>query len=145
MKSPGKGVLFLLGLVAVVLAIGLSREAPPKGRPLDVGAINADLAAGRKAAEAWVRDPQAIALRFVGPRASPGKREVQRIAVPFRGSVVRVVVFDGDLGDDSIQAERRDLGLRAEEDGSWTVEWATHSWRCHEGRGHRNWSAEPCS
>lgn len=144
MKSPGKGILFLLGLVALVLAIGLTREAPPRGRPLDVDVINADLAAGRKAGEAWVKDSEAIALRFVGPRAEKGKRDVQKMAVPFRSDRLRIVVFDGDLGDDSVQAERRDLGLRAEEDGSWTVEWASHSWRCHEGRGHRNWSAEPC-
>lgn len=143
MKSPGKGILFLLGLVALVLTIGLLREAPPKGRPLDVGPINADLVAGRAGGEAWVRDPKAIGLRFAGPRE--GKRDVQTMAVPFRGNLLRVVVFDADLGDDSVQAERRDLRLRAEDDGSWTVEWATHSWRCHEGRGHRNWSDEPCS
>lgn len=46
--------------------------------------------------------------------------------------------------DDSQSSVRYEVQLRSDNDGVWYVLSVEESWACHEGRGHTNFSAEPC-
>jgi hypothetical protein len=48
------------------------------------------------------------------------------------------------LLDDSVQSQRYRLELSRREDDTWTIESASWSQRCHEGRGHQDFSPELC-
>ena len=48
------------------------------------------------------------------------------------------------LLDDSVRSQRYRLELSRREDGTWTIESASWAQRCHEGRGHQDFSPELC-
>jgi hypothetical protein len=52
------------------------------------------------------------------------------------------IEFDG-LRDDSVRTERRVVELLREGD-AWRVRGDSAEYRCHEGRGHQDFSAELC-
>ena len=53
------------------------------------------------------------------------------------------VTLDG-LFDDSVRAQRFVLVFQPAKDGSWRLESAVATQRCHAGRGHEDFSAELC-
>ena len=59
------------------------------------------------------------------------------------GSASATLVIDG-LGDDSVRARRYELTFTRRDDGTWRIDSATWTQRCHEGRGHQEFSAAPC-
>ena len=92
--------------------------------------------------EPWERDLTQLANRFLAPREQEsGSRSVQATSTGDTGSVS--VLIDG-LGDDSVRARRYELALTRREDGSWRIDSARWAQRCHEGRGHQDFSPEPC-
>ena len=92
--------------------------------------------------EPWERDLTQLANRFLAPREQEsGSRSVQGTSTGDSGTVS--VLIDG-LGDDSVRARRYELALTRREDGSWRIDSARWAQRCHEGRGHQDFSPEPC-
>lgn len=53
-----------------------------------------------------------------------------------------LALLDG-LYDDSIRGERL-LFVFSREGGGWGLTWAGRQVRCHTGRGHQDWTPEPC-
>jgi hypothetical protein len=79
----------------------------------------------------WEHDPAALVREYV--RAAG--------AVTVAGSTA--TLLRDDLEDDSVRAERYVLEL--EQDGDvWTVVSARWEQRCHDGRGHQEFSPELC-
>jgi hypothetical protein len=58
------------------------------------------------------------------------------------GPTTVTVTLDG-LADDSIRSERWELEF-ASDDGAYRLTQARWAQRCHEGRGHTEFSTEPC-
>jgi hypothetical protein len=54
------------------------------------------------------------------------------------------LVFDKIPDGDSNGGHRYDLKLKSNEDDSWEIVEAKESWRCGEGRGHKDFGIEPC-
>ena len=48
------------------------------------------------------------------------------------------------LPDDSVRAERYVVVLDRQEDGTWRLRSAVRTQRCRPGRGHQDFSVEPC-
>ena len=92
--------------------------------------------------EPWERDLAKVTDEFLalGEQES-GSRSFQGSSSGDTGSVS--LLIDG-LGDDSVRARRYELALTRREDGTWRIDSASWAQRCHEGRGHQDFSPEPC-
>jgi hypothetical protein len=120
-----------------------TETAPPSGVPasgtLPVDEFNA---ASEQVDEPWERDLQETTNRFLRPREQEsGSRSFQGTS---SGDDATVSLLVDGLGDDSVRARRYELALTRREDGSWRIDSARWAQRCHEGRGHQDFSPEPC-
>ena len=112
--------------------------APPSG-VLPVEAFNAR---AETVDEPWERDLENVTEEFLalGPQEN-STRSFQSTSSGGSGSAT--LVIDG-LGDDSVRARRYELTFTRRDDGAWKVESAHWVQRCHEGRGHQDFSPVPC-
>jgi hypothetical protein len=111
----------------------------PSSGTLPVDAFNAR---AESVDEPWERDLAKVTDEFLalGEQES-GSRSFQSTSTG--GNAGATLVIDG-LADDSVRARRYELTFTRRDDGTWKVESAHWSQRCHEGRGHQDFSAEPC-
>ena len=92
--------------------------------------------------EAWERDLAGVMDAFVEAGAGDaGSRSFQ--ANSSGDSATATLTLEG-LMDDSVRAQRYELDLSRRADGTWKVESASWAQRCHEGRGHQDFSPELC-
>jgi hypothetical protein len=111
----------------------------PASGTLPVEAFNAH---AESVDEPWERDLSKVANRFLAPREQgAGSRSVQAVSTGDTGNVS--VLIDG-LEDDSVRARRYEVALTRRDDGSWRIASARWAQRCHEGRGHQDFSPQPC-
>ena len=95
--------------------------------------------------EPWERDLAAVTNAFVEAGASDATQRSFQATSSGEGAVSASASLTlGGLLDDSVRAQRYDLELNARDDGTWSVESATWSQRCQEGRGHQTFTPEPC-
>jgi len=74
---------------------------------------------------------------------SEGRRsESLTITYPSGDTAVVEVEVVG-LADDAVAASRYRIELQ-QTDGDWRVQWVGSQTRCWPGRGHQDWSGEPC-
>jgi hypothetical protein len=102
-------------------------------------------AAGRN--ETRVQDPVQMALHFAEiARNTPEKWEFNEAHIPLRHEAagLSTAVETTGLHDDSIEGEKLALLLHRGLSGIWNVISANKGHRCWPGRGHTNYSAEPC-
>jgi len=111
----------------------------PSAGTLPVNAFNAR---AESVDEPWERDLAKVTDEFLALREQEsGSRSFQSTANG--GNASATLVVDG-LGDDSVRARRYELTFTRRDDGTWKVESAHWAQRCHEGRGHQDFSPEPC-
>ncbi len=112
--------------------------APASG-VLPVAAFNAR---AERVDEPWERDLAKITDEFLAiPEQETGSRSFQ--ATSSGDSAYVTLLIDG-LADDSVRARRYELALARRADGTWRIESARWVQRCHEGRGHQEFTPEPC-
>jgi hypothetical protein len=119
-------------------------EGPPvpdaQGR-LAVDDFNAWLADDADA----VAGPIDAAITYVGlDAASAARKTVESRTEGEGGGATTVLVTLDGLFDDSVRAQRFELVLAQAGDGAWELRSAVATQRCHAGRGHQGFSAEPC-
>jgi hypothetical protein len=139
-----------LGIALLALSAGCSgggeHEWSAAATGIEVGSLVGDF--NDHAAdvdEPWERSPALLAGEFL----RLDRREATRTSIvadaPGEGTeTAEVTVLLEGLLDDSIAAERFGLELRRQGD-VWTLESARWSQRCAAGRGHEDFSTEPCS
>ena len=111
---------------------------PPSG-VLPVDAFNAR---AESVDEPWERDLAKVTEEFLA--LEPQENSARSFQSTSSGdSASATLVIDG-LGDDSVRARRYELTFTRRDDGTWEVESAQWTQRCHEGRGHQDFSPEPC-
>ena len=93
--------------------------------------------------EPWERDLAELTNEFLALEGEQegGSRSFQ--STSSGDSASATLLLDG-LGDDSVRARRYVLTCSRRNDGTWKIESASWVQRCHEGRGHQDFSAEPC-
>ena len=129
--------------VTTARTVTVTETTPVAGEPasgsLPVAAFNEH---AESVDEPWERDLSKVAERFLAAREQEaGSRSVQGSSTGDTGNVS--VLIDG-LEDDSVRARRYELALTRRDDGSWRVDSVRWAQRCHEGRGHQEFSPEPC-
>ena len=111
----------------------------PSSGVLPVDAFNAK---AERVDEPWERDLAKITDEFLALREQEsGSRSFN--STSSGDSATATLLVDG-LGDDSVRARRYELTFTRRADGTWRIESATWAQRCHEGRGHQDFSPEPC-
>jgi hypothetical protein len=92
----------------------------------------------------WERSAEMAAAEFLRLDERTAVRTTIEGAGQGEGGGPRTVsvTLDGLL-DDSVRAERWTLVFRSE-DGSYVLESAVRTMRCHPGRGHDDFTPEPC-
>ena len=117
---------------------GTTSPVPASGL-LPVDAFNAR---AESVDEPWERDLTKVTDEFLALREQEsGSRSVQATS---SGGVGNVSVVVEGLGDDSVRARSYELSLTRRADGTWRIDSARWAQRCHEGRGHQDFSPEPC-
>ena len=92
--------------------------------------------------EPWERDLAKVTDEFLA--LGPQENSTRSFQSTSSGdSASATLVIDG-LGDDSVRARSYELTFTRRDDGTWKVESAHWAQRCHEGRGHQDFSPEPC-
>ena len=92
--------------------------------------------------EPWERDVQATTEQFLALGThETGNRSFQSSS---SGDSARASLLIDGLGDDSVRARSYELTFARRADGTWRISSATWAQRCQEGRGHRDFSPEPC-
>lgn len=120
---------------------GLPQPLPEDGT-LPVAEFNAY---AESVEEPWERDLAGVMDEYVGAEASEssGRSFQATSAGEGGGSATASLTLDG-LFDDSVRSRRYDLTLSRRQDGTWQIETAQWSQRCHEGRGHQAFSPAAC-
>lgn len=96
--------------------------------------------------ETWTTNIFQVAMRVAGPGADQCKSVIIEVVNPtvedFDAPVV-MVSLDG-LMDDSVRARKFKLQMKKREQGWWEVSYAEQAQSCWPGRGHQEFSGDPC-
>jgi hypothetical protein len=140
----------LSAVLVAALAAGCGGEddkrawSPDRVGP-NVGALVADFNAyAADVDESWERSPVLLAGEFLRLDRRQATRTFMEAETPGEGTeAATVTVTLEGLLDDSIAAERFQLGL-VRDGEAWKLDTAAWAQRCAPGRGHEDFSAEPC-
>ncbi len=117
-----------------------ARTADDKFEKLDFSAINTEIAGIEKALT-----PKEI-MKIYYPAEVEGEEGNQLITLKERaldnGNIEVILIHDNQL-DDAIQGTKYHMELTKQDD-KWKVISLKNNWKCWEGRGHTDWSAEYC-
>ena len=134
----------------VTVATTVAAEAgdpPPLPSPLpEDGTLPVDAfnAYADSVDEHWERDLASVVSAFVGSGGADAARQSFEATVRGEGSAATATLLRDGLLDDSVRALRYDAELRRLGSGAWELVSATWSQRCRAGRGHQDFSPEPC-
>jgi hypothetical protein len=94
--------------------------------------------------EQWERDVVAVVSAFAGAAGADAARQSFEATVRGEGSAATATLVRDGLLDDSVRTLRYDAELRRLGSGAWELVSATWSQRCRAGRGHQDFTPEPC-
>ena len=92
----------------------------------------------------WERSISAVTEAFVEAGAGEAVRRTFVSTSSDEEGTSATATLTLGLLDDSVRSQRYRLQLTRREDGTWTIESASWAQRCHEGRGHQDFSPELC-
>lgn len=90
--------------------------------------------------------PAQVALKAMGEgfqESATNLRITQRVDGGEMPEKAEVTVEETGLMDDSVEAERTVFSLQFK-DGQWTIAERVKTQRCRTGRGHQDFSSQPC-
>jgi hypothetical protein len=94
--------------------------------------------------EHWEHDLGSVLSTFVAAGLTDAARRSFEATTRGEGSAATATLILDGLLDDSIRALRYDVEARRLSGGAWELVSATWSQRCRAGRGHQDFSPEPC-
>jgi hypothetical protein len=129
-------------------ALAGGKEGPQKAdigyQGTEHGDFNKIVLSADAKGEEWTADPVLVSLKFIGPSAGMTQTIERTYDNPESPKAAQVTITNEKLLDDSIMAVRHKLVLNKHENGSWVIESSGKAIKCWEGRGHANYSKEPC-
>jgi hypothetical protein len=124
-------IIGILALLVVVLAGALVYSTVMQKDPVvRVPALSQD-------------EALALARSTWGDCSAVGECSRVSASVQKEGSATRVTAIYEGLHDDSVSAMKKE-GVASYANGSWTLGTAVTTYRCQQGRGHQDFSAELC-
>ena len=150
MKKQLTGLtLFVAVLAAMTVAAAAGKTTATivgdaEYESVDFAEFNKTVVEAAGKSEAWTMDPVLVALKLAGP--SEGMTQnIERIYGSAESpDAAEVMITNEKLPDDSVMGQRFVIVLGKNDDGSWTVKSAGKAVKCQEGRGHQDYSKEPC-
>jgi len=137
--------LSLVSLILILLAFSFyyhSNFIPDRLEPLSYDALNEEIKIASTIGETWNFDPLEVALHLSGDMNSKVNRD---ISIVTNNNQVTVTIVDDGYRDDSIRGKKIVIQLQQDENKVWYVTDAIYGFRCQDGRGHQNYTCEPCS
>ena len=85
-------------------------------------------------------------MEYYGEPEHEGKLDLN-ISVKRKATTHRYVItlIHDKLLDDSQRATKIVMDALQQSNGAWQVQGIRKNWKCWEGRGHTDWSVEPCN
>ena len=147
-KQLAAVTLFLAVLAAMTAAAAGKTTATVLGDPeyesINFAEFNETVAEAAGKSEAWTMDPVLVALKLAGPSEGMTQNIERVYGSAESPDAAKVVITNEKLPDDSVMGQRFVIVLGKNDDGSWTVKRAGKAVKCQEGRGHQDYSKEPC-
>ncbi len=147
-KQLAAVTLFLAVLAAMTAAAAGKTTATVVGDPeyesINFAEFNKTVAEAAGKSEAWTMDPVLVALKLAGPSEGMTQNIERVYGSAESPDAAKVVITNEKLPDDSVMGQRFVIVLGKNDDGSWTVKRAGKAVKCQEGRGHQDYSKEPC-
>ena len=111
---------------------------------MDYQAFNKSLLDQNLTNDKWKMDPVIVSLKFTG-RFEGQKQTIERINESAE-SLDKTLIFITNEGllDDSVMGIKYKIVLK-KEGNVWLIQNAGKAVKCWPGRGHSNYSAEPCN
>jgi hypothetical protein len=140
---------FVLTVATALGGCGSSEEPTWAGPPApgDYGLVSTrEFAAYQNEVdEPWERSAAMAAAEFLRLDQRTAVRTTIDVSASGEGGGPQsgVVTLEG-LMDDSVRSERWTLGFEEGPEGTYVLSAATREQRCYPGRGHQDYSAEPC-
>lgn len=94
--------------------------------------------------EEWTADPVLVSLKFIGAYEGMIQTIERTYDNPESPKTARVIITNEKLLDDSVMGVRHKLVLNKGENRSWVIGSARKAIKCWKGRGHADYSKEPC-
>lgn len=114
-----------------------------KGQTMSFSDFNQEVVLAMAQKAAWVNSPLLLALKFVGADMETRKKSIS-VEKLDAANQVRVTIQDDGYLDDSIRGGIVILRM-AKSDQLWQIKKASQAWNCWQGRGHEDFSTEPCN
>ena len=112
---------------------------------IDIGNFNKTVQMARENNEEWASDPVMVSLLFTGAADSMTQTIERKYPSAESRSTATVTITNEKLMDDSISGVKYKVDLKKNENGTWNIEGVGKAFKCWEGRGHTDYSPEPCS
>ncbi len=110
---------------------------------IDYKAFNASLMTGKYKDSDWRDDPVIVSLKFVGPFEGLKQTIVRNNDSPESSDITEIIITNKGLLDDSVMGVKYELSLKRT-NNVWLIESAARAVKCWQGRGHSDYSPEPC-
>lgn len=113
-------------------------------------AFNDVIMAAAQANEIWVSHPVAVSLMFLdhqrgGRQVVAHQEEITLNSTPEAFEDAVVTIERSGFLDDSVAGDKYVITLGMQPGSEWLIESAHYGRRCRDGRGHANYSHDPCS
>jgi hypothetical protein len=112
---------------------------------VDIGNFNKTIQMARENNEEWVSDPVMVSLLFTGAADSMTQTIERKYPSAESRSTATVTITNEKLMDDSISGVKYKVDLKKNENGTWNILSVGKAIKCWKGRGHADYSSEPCS
>jgi hypothetical protein len=121
-----------------------SRMADTEYENTEHGNFNKIVLSASANGEKWTADPVLVSLKFIGPSEGMTQTIERSYDNPESPKTAQVIITNEKLLDDSVMGVRYKLVLNRNENGSWVIDSSGKAMKCWKGRGHANYSKEPC-
>lgn len=141
-----KEQIFLIVFILATTAFGAEKEA----KSIEYDVFNEVIKAETRAKEKWVRHPVAVSLLFIehhmaGEEVIEHQEKITLKATPEKFVDAVVTIERSGFLDDSTAGDRYVIILEKQPSNEWLIKSVKYGRRCWEGRGHSDYSNEPCS
>lgn len=91
-----------------------------------------------------IATPEALIVLYYDYPTSEGIPNLQLSKKEIGPQLFEITLIHDNSDDDSVKATR--IVMTAKRTGkTWHVQKILKSWKCHDGRGHTDWSSQKCS
>lgn len=144
-KFPAEFIVEVVLLPSHVNDQITSEKPPATYEKLDVGTFNEKIGKASAAGETWITDPTRVVANLIERFAETRSRNIEIVSkYADITEDLTVIITDDGYADDSVRGAQYKFRLKLNDQGIWEVTSAEKAQRCWKGRGHQDYSPQPC-